>query len=90
MYSVVWKERGFFLREHAELVSGVDETIGNRKVKTLEGSLVGLQYPPRFPVIPRREWLMPVSVGVLLPTPKTGFYLCNFFFFFFMHVPVCS
>ena len=39
--SVVWIKRGSVFREHAELLSGVGETIGKRLVRTWEGSLEG-------------------------------------------------
>lgn len=39
VYSLVWKVSEFVFREHAEVLSGVNETIGKWKVRTWEDHL---------------------------------------------------
>lgn len=68
MGSVVWKLRKSVFREHPKLLYGDKEIIRNWKVKTQEGSFVGLQHPPcsLYIYVPHLEWLM--SFNSSLPT----------------------
>ncbi len=55
-------------REHAELLSCVDETIEKRLVSTQKG-LWRASAPSSFPIYTSPEVACARSVGVFLPTP---------------------